>query len=159
VRITGLVRATSYGISFWEVDVLGPDDAQPVPVDLARGKSTAASSDHDASFVSSRAVDADASTRWSSRFTDGQWWQVDLGSQQQVGRVVVDWERAYASRYRISTSTDGTTFTTAADVTNGEPGPKLTTFAARSARWVRVTGLTRATVYGISFWEASVYGP
>ena len=39
------------------------------------------------------------------------------------------------------------------------PGLKTTTFTARSARYVRVQGVTRATQYGISFWDARVFGP
>ena len=100
-----------------------------------------------------------STTRWSSAFADNQWWQVDLGSVRQVDTVVVNWEAAYASQYRISTSTDGTTFTDAATVTNGTVGPRTTTFAARGARYVRITGITRATVWGISFWDVNVYGP
>ena len=62
-------------------------------------------------------------------------------------------------QYQILTSTDGTNFTQAADVTNSGPGVKTTTFTARSARYVRVMGLTRSTPYGFSFWDAAVYGP
>ena len=36
---------------------------------------------------------------------------------------------------------------------------KLTSFAAASARYVRVLGVTRATQWGISFWDAQVFGP
>ena len=71
----------------------------------------------------------------------------------------LNWEAAYASRYKILTSTDGTNFTEAADVSITSPGLKTTTFTARDARYVRVLGVTRATQYGISFWDARVYGP
>ena len=50
-------------------------------------------------------------------------------------------------------------FTDAATVSNGAAGWKLTTFTAVSARYVRVLGVTRATPYGISFWDANVFGP
>ena len=73
------------------------------------------------------------------------WWQVDLGSAQSIDKVELNWEDAYASRYKILTSTDGTTFTEAADVSIASPGLKTTTFPARSARYVRVQGVTRAT--------------
>jgi hypothetical protein len=106
-----------------------------------------------------KAIDGDSGTRWSSAFADNQWWQVDLGSAQQVDTVKLSWEDAYATRYQILTSTDGTNFTQAADVTNSAPGQKTTTFPARSARYVRVMGLTRGTPYGFSFWGADVYGP
>ena len=49
------------------------------------------------------ANDGNSSTRWSSSFVDNQWWQVDLGSVRQINRVELNWETAYASRYRIET--------------------------------------------------------
>lgn len=106
-----------------------------------------------------RATDANVSTRWSSEYRDNQWWQVDLGRARLVDRVHLRWEYAYASRYRILTSTDGQNFVTAAEVTLGGPVARTTSFTARQARYVRVVGLQRATPYGISLWEAEVYGP
>jgi hypothetical protein len=47
-----------------------------------------------------------------------------------------------------------------ADVTNNTAALKSTSFPAVDARYVRITGVTRALAqYGISFWEARVYGP
>ena len=37
-------------------------------------------------------------------------------------------------------------------------GLKRTDFPTRDARYVRVLGVVRATVYGISFWDARVFG-
>lgn len=82
---------------------------------------------------------------------------MDLGSVQSVGSVSINWEAAYASRYQVLTSTDGTTFSVAADVTNTAGGVKVTSFGARQARFVRVLGVTRATIYGVSFWDAKVF--
>ena len=104
------------------------------------------------------AVDNNSTTRWSSGFTDNQWWQVDLGSAVSIDKVELNWEDAYASRYKILTSTDGTNFTEAADVTINAKGLKTTTFTARNARYVRVLGVTRSSQYGISFWDARVFG-
>ncbi len=127
-------------------------------VDKALNRPASASSSA-TGYEPGKAVDGLSTTRWSSSFADNQWWQVDLGSVRQVDTVVVNWEAAYASQYRISTSTDGTTFTDAATVTNGTVGARTTTFAARGARYVRITGITRATVWGISFWDVNIYGP
>ncbi len=126
---------------------------------LALDRPASASSSEPAGLVPANAVDGDAATRWSSSYADGQWWQVDLGAAKQVSRVELDWEAAYASTYRILTSTDGTNFSTAADATATGPGTRATTFAARSTRYVRVLSLTRATQWGISFFEARVFGP
>ncbi len=165
VRVLGVTRATQYGISFWDARVFGPGTDPPPPPppppssDLALNKPASASGSQNATYVAARANDGSSTTRWSSGFSDNQWWQVDLGSAQQVAKVELNWEAAYASRYKILTSTDGTNFSEAADVTITSPGLKTTTFAARSARYVRVLGVTRATQYGISFWDARVFGP
>ncbi len=165
VRVQGVTRATAYGISFWDARVFGPGTDPPPPPppppggDLALNKAASASSVQNSTYGAAKAVDGSSTTRWSSGFTDNQWWQVDLGSAQQIARVELNWEGAYASRYKILTSTDGTNFTEAADVTITSAGLKTTTFAARSARYVRVLGVTRATAYGISFWDARVFGP
>jgi len=165
VRIQGVTRATPYGISFWDARVFGPvDDGQPPPPpppppdpDLARGKSTSASSVEKAGLEPSKAVDGSSTTRWSSAFTDNQWWQVDLGAEKRIDEVELNWEDAYASRYRVLTSTDGASFSQAADVSIASPGLKATSFPARDARYVRIEGVTRATPYGISFWDARVF--
>ena len=127
-------------------------------VELARGPPTTASSIESAAYGAGNAVDGNPATRWSSRFANNQWWQVDLGGPKDISRVELDWEAAYASSYRIVTSTDGTNFTQAAVVTATGPGTKVTTFVTRSARYVRVEITKRATQWGASFWEARVFG-
>jgi PKD repeat protein len=125
--------------------------------DLARGQPTSASTSETAALSPDKAVDGDSSTRWSSTFADNQWWQVDLGSVKPVNQVTLNWEAAYASTYRIQVSSDGSTFTTVATVNIAAPGSKTTSFTETSARYVRVLGVTRATAYGISFFDAQVF--
>ena len=160
VRVMGLTRGTQYGFSFWDAEVYGPSQPPPPPpTDLALNKTATAQSVEATGLEANKANDGNSGTRWSSAFADNQWWQVDLGSAQQVDTVKLTWEDAYATHYQILTSTDGTNFTQAADVTNSAPGLQTTTFTPRSARYVRVLGITRATPYGFSFWDAQVYGP
>ena len=130
----------------------------PTTPDIARSKPATASSTYRAGFEPSKANDGSSATRWSSAFRNNQWWRVDLGGHHDVGRVDLNWERAYASRYLVETSADGLAFSTAADVTTGGPGPKATLFTPRKARYVRLRGVTRATSSGISFWDARVFG-
>ena len=115
--------------------------ARPERSTTRAGRPTSASSSENASLGPEKAVDGDSTTRWSSGFSDGQWWQVDLGSAKTIDSVELNWEVAYASQYRIATSTDGTNFTTVADETIGQAGLHTTSFAPRSARYVRVTGI------------------
>ncbi|HEY6781248.1 MAG TPA: LamG-like jellyroll fold domain-containing protein, partial [Thermoleophilaceae bacterium] len=127
--------------------------------DLAQGEPATASSVDATGREADKAVDGNAATRWSSSFANDQWWQVDLGAVKQVSRVELDWETAYASSYEILVSTDGATFSQAATASASGPGLRSTSFTARSARYVRVHGLTRATQWGISFFSARVFGP
>ena len=159
VRVQVQSHGTAFGASFFEARALGPPDSDPVPADKAAGRPAAASTTQATpAFDPGRAVDDDSSTRWSSASADGQWWQVDLGSLRTVDTVELNWEAAYASSYRIETSGDGVHFAPATTVTILAPGLRRTTFAARPARFVRVTALARATPFGISFWDARVFG-
>ena len=134
---------------------LGPAESA---TEKAAGRPTTASSTQKSGLESAKAVDGSATTRWSSNFTNNQWWQVDLGSIRQVDRVSINWEAAYASRYKILTSTDGMAYTLAADVTISKAGVHTTSFASRNARYVKIERVTRATAYGISFWDVQVFG-
>ena len=111
-------------------------------------------------MVAANAVDGSNTTRYSSLQADNQTWQVDLGANYLVTQVDVDWEAAYASRYRIMTSLDGTAWTQASVDITGTTGAglKSVTFAAVNARYVKLELVTRATIYGFSFWTVSVYG-
>jgi hypothetical protein len=117
-----------------------------------------ASSVHSSTYSAKAGADGSTATRWSSTSTDGQWWQADLGRTRSVDQVQVNWEAAYASKYAIETSKDAKTWTIAATQAASSARRLTTTFAARSARYVRVRSVTRATRYGVSFWEASVLG-
>ncbi len=137
----------------------GGDDPKPSGENKAAGQATSASSTERPELAPERAADGQADTRWSSAFRDGEWWQVDLGRVRSIDTVRLGWEHAYASRYRILTSVDGQSFDVAAEVSLDQPVARTSTFAVRRARYVRVQALERATPYGISLWEAEVYGP
>ncbi|GAA4441140.1 penicillin acylase family protein [Phytohabitans houttuyneae] len=107
--------------------------------------------------AASRAFDGDPGSRWASSWTDNQSLTVDLGSVRSVGRVILRWEAAYASGYRIETSTDGVTWTTAWSTAAGNGGTDNDAFTARDARYVRMAGARRATSYGYSLYEMEVY--
>jgi hypothetical protein len=137
----------------------------PAPVgispyaDKARNQPATASSSESTALAPAKAVDANSGTRWSSVFSDNQWWRVDLGAIRKVDKVSINWEVAYASRYLIETSTDGVAYTLAKDVSISKKGRVNTTFEARGARYLRIVGVKRATRWGISFYDVEVYGP
>ena len=127
-------------------------------VDLALNRPVSASSVQREEFPAGAANDGDSTTRWSSGWLDGQWWQVDLGGSPTIDRVEINWEGAYASRYRILTSTDGTTFSLAASEQIVAAGLRTTTFSPREARYVRLEADQRATSFGVSFFDFRVFG-
>ncbi|MEU5723667.1 beta-N-acetylglucosaminidase domain-containing protein [Micromonospora sp. NPDC047738] len=108
-------------------------------------------------FTPDHGIDGDRTTRWSSNHTDNEWLQVELAQPQRVGKVVLRWETAYGRAYRIETSADGTTWTTAAAVTAGDGGTDTLRFDAPAAKFVRMQGVQRGTGYGYSLYEMEVY--
>src|ERR1022692_4611229 len=123
---------------------------------LSQGMPATASSTENASFPASNAVDGNASTRWSSAFSDPQWLQVDLGASASITQVVLQWETAYATAFQIQTSPDGTTWTPVYSTTTGTGGIQ-TLNVTGTGRYVRMYGTARGTPYGYSLWEFSVY--
>ncbi|TDW22650.1 beta-N-acetylglucosaminidase domain-containing protein [Kribbella kalugense] len=107
-------------------------------------------------FTADLAVDGDPATRWASGYDDASWLQVDLGSPTHLGKLVLRWEAAYGSAYKIEVSDDATTWTTAADVTTGDGGTD-TLWLDATGRYVRLQGVHRATPYGYSLYEAEVF--
>ncbi|MGW0518821.1 penicillin acylase family protein [Crossiella sp. NPDC003009] len=126
---------------------------------LALAKAASASSQETGAYPSppGKAVDGDRRTRWASDWSDEQSLTVDLGSVRQVGRTVLRWESAYGKAYRIEVSTDGQRWRQAAAVADGDGGEDNIPFAATQARFVRLTGISRATRYGYSLFEIEVY--
>ncbi|MEU9010925.1 beta-N-acetylglucosaminidase domain-containing protein [Streptomyces sp. NPDC048479] len=127
--------------------------------DLARtaGAAAASSGDETADFPPSAALDGDPKTRWSSPAEDGAWWQLELKQPARVGQVVLHWQDAYATKYRIQVSADGRTWRTAATVKDGGGGRESVRMDARDTRFVRVQGDARATQYGYSLWSVEAY--
>jgi hypothetical protein len=125
--------------------------------DAALARTVTASSTQNSSYPASNAVDGDPTTRWSSAYSDSQTFTVDLGSSKTVARVLLRWEAAYGSSYKIDVSTNGSTWTTAWSTTAGNGGVDNDAFTATTARYVRFTGVKRATSYGYSFYDFEVY--
>jgi hypothetical protein len=125
----------------------------------AAGKTATASSYESGLFNSppSSAVDGDPATRWASDWSDPQWLKVDLGTEQTIRRVVLQWEAAYASAYKVEVSRDNVNWQQVFATSNGDGGEDVVRFAATPARYVRVTGTKRATSYGYSLYELQVF--
>nr|WP_307783785.1 beta-N-acetylglucosaminidase domain-containing protein [Streptomyces spinoverrucosus] len=125
--------------------------------DLARTGAAASSADETPDFPASAANDGDPGTRWSSPVEDGAWWQVRLARPVRLGRVVLHWQDAYPSAYRIQVSADGRRWRTAAVVRDGRGGREELRMDERDVTYVRVQGEKRATEYGYSLWSVEAY--
>ncbi|MGW5352608.1 discoidin domain-containing protein [Streptomyces sp. NPDC004031] len=161
VRMYGTARATGYGYSLWEFQVYGSTGGGTNPgacgtANAAQGKTATASSIEGAGTPASAAVDGDPGTRWSSAASDPQWLQVDLGSSQTVCQVVLNWEAAYGTSFKIQVSDNAQTWTDVYSTTTG-PGGVQTLDVSGTGRYVRMYGTVRANGYGYSLWEFQVH--
>ncbi|MEV7424272.1 beta-N-acetylglucosaminidase domain-containing protein [Streptomyces sp. NPDC091212] len=125
--------------------------------DLARTATASSSGDETPDFPASAVLDGDPETRWSSPAEDGAWVQLELARPERVGRVVLRWQDAYASRYRVQVSSDGRTWRTAATVNDGRGGRETVGMDAKDTRFVRVQGDERGTRFGYSLFSVEAY--
>lgn len=103
-----------------------------------------------------RAFDGSELTRWSSEFADPQWLQVDLGANRLVSEVRLVWERAYATKYRVETSLDGSTWSPLYATETGTGGAVVIDGEPTVARYVRMYGIERSSQYGYSLLEFEI---
>jgi beta-glucosidase-like glycosyl hydrolase len=167
IRVYGTARATGYGYSLWEFAVFTTGGVSPSPTGstgtgdfsgtvISAYKPVSAST-WEGGNAPAAALDGRTSTRWSSLFTDNEWLQVDLGGTAAITGIVLNWEAAYGKAYHIDTSNNGTTWSTVYTTANGRGGIERLPLAT-TARYVRLVGTARATGYGYSLWEFSVWG-
>ncbi len=127
------------------------------PVNLALKKSVTVSSVEKAGTEGTNAVDGDMSTRWSSQFSDPQTMTVDLGDVYHIDDVILCWESACASEYKILLAADSLLYTTVFHETSGIGGNVKIPINA-NGRFVRMLGIRRLTQWGYSLYEFQVHG-
>ncbi|MEY2242973.1 beta-N-acetylglucosaminidase domain-containing protein [Streptomyces sp. BF23-18] len=125
--------------------------------DLARTAAASSSADETPDFPASAANDGDPATRWSSPVDDGAWWQVRFAEPARLGRLVLTWQDAHPSAYRVQVSADGRVWRTATTVNDSRGGRESLRFDESDVRYLRVQGMRRATAYGYSLWSAEAY--
>jgi len=148
-RMYGTKRGTAWGYSIWEMKFENT-------VNLALNKPATSSSNENSGVTAPKAFDGSFTTRWASLWSDPQWVRVDLGSNQNVSRVILHWEYAYGKDYKIQTSTDNINWTDRFTAVNGDGGVDECPFTAVSARYIRMYGTARGTGFGYSLWEMQV---
>lgn len=156
VRMQGIQRATKYGYSIYEFEVYGN---APGSRNVALNKSvTVSSNEASTTYIAANAVDGNTQTRWSTQHSDPQWISIDLGQQYTINRAVLKWEDAYGKTYKIQTSNDGTNWTDVYSTASGDGAIDDISFSPISARYIRMYGTQRGTIYGYSLWEFEIYG-
>ena len=123
---------------------------------IALNKTATSSGNENAGTGPNLAVDGNTGTRWSSAFSDPQWIQVDLGATYNICQVVLNWEAAYGKAFQLQVSTDATNWTSIFSTTTGTGGVQ-TLNVTGTGRYLRMYGTQRATQYGYSLWEFSVF--
>jgi hexosaminidase len=129
------------------------------PVNLALDGTASASSvelDRD-SFAASQVNDGDTGTRWSSKYADDNWVQVELAAEAKIDHVTLTWPNACARDFALQTSTDGVTWTT---VTRSQRDtcPRTDTIdVGATAKFVRMQGYERWASYGYSISEFQIW--
>jgi beta-glucosidase-like glycosyl hydrolase len=128
--------------------------------DLAMDQPTTASSvqpDTGSDYLPYFATDGDPGTRWSSAPSDPQWLEVDLGSEQNLCSIGIEWEAAYATAFSIEVSDNNSTWTTVYSTTDGTGGNETFPVSV-TARYVMMDGTARGTQFGYSIFEFQAYG-
>jgi len=106
------------------------------------------------------AVDGNDATRWSSLYSDPQWFQIDLKSRYDIDMAVLSWETANAKNYRIEVSDNETNWIVLKTLTNMPNLARKDTVKELkgTGRYVRLFGTARNTAWGYSLWEFEIYG-
>ncbi len=128
-------------------------------VDLAYDRRVVSSA-HTDNNTNTNAVDGNSGTRYASIESDDVFFYINLGSKEKIGKIIIDWEAAYATEYKLLLSNDALDWTTVATVQKTDAKTDEIVFPQwLEAEYVRFEGISRATNYGYSFFSFEVYGP
>lgn len=162
------VSNTNYGIGINEVEVYGKESSVVNQnQNIALNKPAYSSSTFKSEHSTSKAFDGSKESRWVSvrkkenqnKNVDYQWIYVDLENYYDISKIVLDWEGACATDYKIQISSNGKNWKDLSVVNDGKSGERTFDYADQSiARYVRVECLKPSGIYGYSLWEFEVYG-
>ncbi len=124
----------------------------------ANAATVTASSRENDSVSPSNAFDNNSQTRWSSIFSDRQWLQIDLGRNEDLVGLIINWEAAYARSYDVLISEDGKNWEDVYSTTQGEGIVDDVYFGRKKARFIKLDFKERGTAWGYSIWEIRIKG-
>lgn len=132
-------------------------DLYTIADNLAYRKYTRVSSTSSEAGDAGQITDGNSGSRWTSTYKDDQWVYVDLGKNEDISQVAIEWEAAYAKAYKIQVSNDASNWKDVYFEKNSDGGNDRVSFPKTSARYVRMYALKRATEYGVSMYEFEIY--
>lgn len=103
-------------------------------------------------------TDGNPGSRWASNSSDAEWLYVDLGREQDINGVKLNWEEAYGKAFKIQVSDDAKSWKDVYESGDGHVGVQQITFDEVKGRYVRMYGLQRGSGWGYSLWDFEVYG-
>ena len=119
---------------------------------------SASASSVEENYAPELAIDGDLNTRWSSEFSDNQWWMLDFGKLTEINKITLYWEDAYSKSYRVLVSSDATSWQEVYTTRNGRGGPEAIKINPVTVRYVKLALDERATEWGNSLWEVKFNG-
>lgn len=95
-------------VSLYEFEVLGEESYE----NLAVGATAVASGSETTSFGPANVADENMKTRWAStaNHDDDKWISLDFGTAKDIASVTLKWERRNATKYKIQSSKNGTSW-------------------------------------------------
>lgn len=145
---------------YWKINLTGPVGNKFLELKELRPlsfKPIASSSMEKYANEDYNAFDGDPNTRWSSLPRDGEWLEVNFGKTVAFNTVIVDWEKAYPTSYSIEISKDGKSWETIFATGKSDGGSDVLWVGNQKATAIKVFCIERATMYGNSIWEVSVW--
>ncbi|ASZ13602.1 carbohydrate-binding protein [Chitinophaga pendula] len=82
---------------------------------------------------------------------------IDLGHSQPITRVTINWENAFASGYYLQTSDDSIHWQTVFSEIKGDGNLDDISLSKAAGKYIRLQLTNKATIFGYSIWEMSVY--
>lgn len=149
---------------YGDVTIRPVQNNEPLPkTNLALHRPAVGSSQDGLEDTAPYVNDGNLATRFGTkRGVDPGWIYIDLGEIKKINEVRLYWEAAYGKSYQIQVTDDPSQETHWRDVfstTAGKGGLEVITFDEVDARYIRMHGTVRATIYGYSIWEFEIYGP
>jgi hypothetical protein len=109
-------------------------------------------------LVPAQAIDVDYSTRWSSKLNMPQWFEIDWNKTQELSKIRIVFENAYANDYTVETW-NGSSWVTQINVKNNnnfQPEYVLSEVTPTTRLHI---DFTKASPFNrVSMWELEAYG-